>query len=102
MDEVIRDGDSGDKVVALLRERGFYVDDYRLSQRSSPDSIRKMRERGIDVASLQYHHIWADRVTDMCIFTLVNKRVIVRVQLDANDRVIYTSVDEEVERPQWP
>lgn len=71
----IHEGDSADKAMAVLKSKGFHVDDNRLT----------------------YHNIYGVRHTDACIFTLIDKEVDVEAQLNADDRVsnvrVYATAD---------
>jgi len=91
---VIQNGDPADKAVAVLKSKGFKVFDSRLT----PEDVQRLREQG-RVIERRENYIHGVRVTDRCIFTLLEKHVDVEIELDPNGRVIDVRVLEMAEGP---
>jgi len=77
----IHKGDSADKVFAVLKSEGFWVDDQRLTF----EQDYKIREDNLDATHPTSGGIFATRMTDVCV--LIETHLNVTVRIDDNNRV---------------
>ena len=87
----IPNGASAQQAVIVLKQKGFKT----LEINPSPDAKLHAKLAGYDLQ----HEIIGTKVTDQCLFTLVDRGVVVKVTLDDHSRVVGVETEDTTDAP---